>query len=283
MKAILFLSRLAGLIFFSAALCLVCFFAVPAVTREGLERAASFLGREYLAEGVRLESAGFDRSLRLHLKGVRGGLQTPDGVFQFQIEALDARDGLWRLLARKPVRFVFEGAGPQAPGGEGIRGEGFFEGILHWRLNMQAEVLSVKLEDLETLNREGLQGSSGRLAGKASLDSDWTGHTWFDAELYVREPGGMIQGRFFEGFLPYMPKTRPRKTLSALAGSGQLVHYRNADLRMSLAERDSMKIFFHIHIPDYNLNLNLNLEVRVDNGHFFDSMARLMGFAEVRG
>ena len=58
------------------------------------------------------------------------------------------------------------------------------------------------------------------------------------------------------------------------------VGYQSADLRATLASADTLKVFLHLLIPDYNLDLNLNLEIHIDKDNAFPELARLMGLLE---
>jgi hypothetical protein len=143
--------------------------------------------------------------------------------------------------------------------------------------DMKADVRSLDLGDIEWVNPENLAGSAGEMKGSFTFRVDAGGRPFCEIRLRVEEPGGKLQARFFETLKPYLPQLAVQQKVEEIAGKQALVDFREAELRLDLAESDRMKIFLHIAVPDYNLDLNLNIELRVDSENAFADVAGLVG------
>ncbi len=104
----------------------------------------------------------------------------------------------------------------------------------------------------------------------------------FSLDLEAPEPGGNIQARFFDLFLPYLPASLQKERVQKVSESQQLVRYGRAALRVNLVRSDNMKILLQIFIPGYNLKLTLNSTILTDQKDAFSQIARLMGLIEVK-
>jgi hypothetical protein len=104
----------------------------------------------------------------------------------------------------------------------------------------------------------------------------------FSMNLEAPEPGGNIQARFFDLFLPYLPTSLQKERVQKISKSQQLIRYGRAALRVDLVHSDNMKILLQIFIPAYNLKLTLNATIRTDEKTAFSQIARLMGLIEVK-
>lgn len=250
--------------------------------RKILERVLNQAANEYFNGSIRLRHVHIDKKLRIHLRRFYGELVTEGGPMAVEIQAIDSVDSLLNFAAGKPVRFDFRHARPASSGDEGLNGAALLKAGRDGYLEVKSEIATLALNDLEKLSPENLTGSTGKLKGTFYFRSAGE-KADFSLEVKVREPGGMIQARFFDAVLPYLPQIPNRANVEKLAGEARLVPYRQADFTIRLVDPSKMKVFFHILVPDYNLNLNLNVEIRVDRDNAFMELAQLLGLIRIAG
>ncbi len=254
---------------------------VPEWERQLMEWGANQAADEFFQGSIRLEKAGVNRHMRLTIENIRAELKTQEGKAPIRIRSLVSDDPVTYFLMNRPVKFRFEGLKTQTSSYDGIQGEMTLKGGKDGFLDFRSEVRSLGLEDITFLNPDNLSGSTGKMTGSMTFHSDARQDPALGMELLVQEPGGKIQGQFFEMLLPYLPQMQSTERVKALASKKALVNYKNAALIVSLKESDKMKVFLHILVPDYNLNLNLNLEIRTDKKNAFLEIAQLFGLIEV--
>jgi len=101
--------------------------------------------------------------------------------------------------------------------------------------------------------------------------------------LDAPEPGGNLQAKFFEIFMPYLPRSAQKEKVAGLVSEGQkLVRYKAAGLEVSMPQSNEMKILLRILVLDYNLKLMLNMTVRTDSEDAFSKIAQILGLIEVK-
>jgi len=100
----------------------------------------------------------------------------------------------------------------------------------------------------------------------------------FSMDLEAPQPGGDIQARFFDLFLPYLPASLQKQKVEKISKSQKLVRYDQAALKVSLPQSDQLKILLQIFVPAYNLKLTLNVFIKTDQKDAFSQIAQLMGF-----
>lgn len=275
-KSILTLITVCVLLFSAGAV----FFHREALLEKGLEYSLNKSTHEFLKGSVRLRKVRLDSKLRIYIEGFYGELQTEGGPLPLVIRSIHSMDSLSNLAFGRPVRFIFEGARPARSNEDGLTGKAAVRLGKEGFMEIEADILSLGLGNLEKLNPENLEGSTGQLNGKFYFRSAGDS-TDFELLLKVPAPGGLIQARFFDAVLPYLPQIPNRAKIEQIAGTARLVPYKDADLKMELIDPSRMKVFFHILVPDYNLNLNLNMEIRVDRENAFFEIAQMMGLIKV--
>ncbi|HTL47537.1 MAG TPA: hypothetical protein VL688_05685 [Verrucomicrobiae bacterium] len=237
---------------------------------------------DFFKGSVRLSSAEFDSHLRLSLKGISGNFQAKSGIVALQSREIKTLDSLLYLLAAKPVRFVMDGLRPLASMQEGIRARGSYRAGIHWRFEMEADILGVGLQDLVALSPENLAESTGTLQGTLHFATDARQDPAFGLILRAPEPGGRVHAHFFDMLLPYLPQAAVQAKVKEIsAGATRLVSYRDADFHMNLETPDHMKLFLHILVPEYNMDLNINMQVHVDKKNSFFQIAQMLGLIQV--
>jgi hypothetical protein len=152
----------------------------------------------------------------------------------------------------------------------------------NWSFELEAEIRSMGLEDLEWFDPENLAGSSGLMRGTLRIKNDYTEVQQFRAELAVAEPGGNIQAHFFDLLAPHLPPFEGIRRIRDLSKGQRLVTYRKAALNMEITGPAEFKVFLHILVPEYNLNLNINFKIRTDRENAFLELAQLLGLVEVK-
>ncbi len=150
------------------------------------------------------------------------------------------------------------------------------------RFELTADLGKTGLEDWQWLDPQNLGGATGAMKGSLTFRQILGREPEFSMDLEAPEPGGNIQARFFDLFLPYLPTSVQKERVQKVAQSQQLVRYGRAALRVNLVQSDNMKILLQIFIPAYNLKLTLNATIRTDEKTAFSQIARLIGLIEVK-
>jgi hypothetical protein len=249
--------------------------------RLGLEWAMNESAREFFSGSIRLQSVSLKRDLRLAIRGFQGNLKTRKDPVPVEIRFIESQDPVTDYLFGGAVRYRFEGARPSASKYRGLEGIAVSRLGKNWSFELESRVREIGIEDIEWVNPENLRGSTGKIMGRLGLKAGLAESPSLSIDLSAPEPGGSLQAQFFDLLLPYLPQYEAIEKLKALSGSRRLVHYANANLKVTLAEPDRLKVFLHILISDYNLDLNVNMEIRTDEKNAFLKMARLMGLIEV--
>jgi len=267
-------------LFLTAALLALAFWAIPRTPELGrdlLERLANRAAREYFAGSVRIEKVSLDRHFRLHLNGITGKLQTRQGPVPLAIKSLESQDPLLLFISQKPVRFLFEGLRPEISSRAGISGDFMVQTGPASRFELNSDLGKTGLEDWQWIDPQNLGGATGSLKGSLTFRQISGREPEFSMDLEAPEPGGNIQARFFDLFLPYLPTPVQKERVQKVSQSQQLIRYTRAALRASMPQSDLMKILLQIFIPAYNLKLTLNTTLRTDEKSAFSQIARLMG------
>jgi len=234
---------------------------------------------------LRLKGVNLTKDLKLTIDRIEGTLIKPvtrKSFFPLEVSSFRSDESFFNLFLKHPLHFRFENFRPvnsKTPGISGVilydpAGEGSFE--------LTAKIKNLNLQDLIALNPDTLAGSSGEIAGDIRLSSDFgTARDTFAMVIQASEAGGTLQARFFDAFIPYLPKVQREQIQTILQGT-EIVGFKQARLQTELVSKENLKILLSILIPDYNLNLNLNVEIRLEKGSSFDQIAQLMGLAEIK-
>jgi hypothetical protein len=255
---------------------------IPGLERDLAERLANDAAREYFAGSIRVEKVSLGRHFKVRLTGITGQLQTRQGPVPLEIRSLESQDTLFLFFTQKPVRFIFEGIRPQISSRKGISGNFIIQTGLAPRFELTADLGKTSLEDWQWLDPQNLGGATGAMQGSLTFRQVSGREPEFSMNLEAPEPGGSIQARFFDLFLPYLPTSLQKERVQKVSKSQQLVQYGRAALRVDLAQSDNMKILLQIFIPAYNLKLTLNATIRTDEKTAFSQIARLMGLVEIK-
>jgi hypothetical protein len=198
-----------------------------------------------------------------------------------EIKSLESQDSLFLFITQKPVRFIFTGMRPQGSPRLGISGTFVIRTGTAWRFECSADFGNTDLEDWQWLDPQNLAGATGAMKGNLTFRQTFGQEPEFSMNLEASQPGGNIQARFFDLFLPYLPTSIQKEKVQKVSKSRQWVRYDWAALKVSLPQSDSMKILLQIFIPAYNLKLTLNANLRADQKDAFSQIARIMGLIEV--
>jgi hypothetical protein len=272
-------------LFFAAALLALILWVLPrlpGLERDLLEQLANRSTKEYFAGSIRIEKVSLDRHFRIRLTGITGKLQTRQGPVPLAIKSLESQDPLFLFIFQKPVRFLFEGIRPEISSRMGISGNFMIQTGPASRFELNSDLGKTGLEDWQWLDPQDLGGATGSLKGSLTFRQIAGQEPEFTLDLEAPEPGGNIQARFFDLFLPYLPTPLQRERVQRVSESQQLIRYGRAALRADMPQSDRMKILLQIFIPAYNLKLTLNSTIRTDEKSTFSQIARLMGLIEVK-
>jgi hypothetical protein len=200
-----------------------------------------------------------------------------------EVNSLTSWDSLLNLLTQKPVRFTVEGVRLKGSSEPGVFGSFTYTGGKAWKFELLADLNETNLKDLQWLDPDNLTGATGVTQGKIRFTQAAGSEPVFDMHLNAPQPGGSLQAKFFDLFLPYLPQSREKDKVARLALEDQrLVKYQTADLRVEMPQSNQMKILLQILVLDYNLKLTLNVTVRTDSKDAFFQIARIMGLIEVK-
>lgn len=254
----------------------------PELEREVVEQLANRAAKEYFKNSLRIEKVSLDRRLGIHLSGITGRLETRQGPVSIAIHTIDSQDSLLSLLTDKPVRFTFEGIRPRLSPRPGISGSFLIQAGPTPRFELTSDLGKTDLEDWQWLDPQNLGGATGATKGTLVFRQLPGQEPAFSLALEAPEPGGSIQARFFDLFLPYLPTSVQKGQVEKAAKSRELVRYTRAAFKAELVRTNLMKILLQIFIPSYNLKLTLNVTLRTDEETAFAQIARVMGLIEVR-
>lgn len=256
---------------------------LPAVERSVAERVLNAAAKDFFGDSIRVGRAAIDFRFRVRLENIRGNFRTREGPVPLEIQSLVSRNSLLRLLVSKPVEFVFEGVRPQGSARPGVLGQCSFQNGKDWRFELLADLNETNLEDVRWIDPQNLSGATGTTRGKIRFVQEAGQGPVFDMDLEAPQPGGALQAKFFDLFLPYLPASNEKKKVARLVSENQrLVEYRTASLSVQMPQSDQMKILLRILVLDYNLNLTLNVTIRTDGKDAFSRIAQIMGFLEVK-
>ena len=259
-----------------------------AAHRESLDRFAveGILNRnakEFFAGSIRVGKISFDRRLRVRLEGISGAFQTRQGPVPLEVRSLASENSLLLLLSAKPVRFVVEGIHPRGSVRQGMKGTFSFRGGKDWQFEFLADFNDTDLEDLRWIDPQNLGGATGDVKGTIKYLQSAESDPVFEMKLDAPEPGGALQAKFFDLFLPYLPQSAEKERVARLVTKEQrLVKYQTAGLEVQMPQSDRMKILLRILVLDYNLKLTLNVDIKTDSKDTFFQIARIMGLIEVK-
>jgi hypothetical protein len=255
---------------------------LPGLERDLVEHLANRSAKEYFDNSLRIEKVSLDRHFKIRLAGITGKLKTRKGPVPLEVKSLESQDPLFSLLIQKPVRFIFEGIRPQISSRMGLSGNFIMQTGPASRFELTADLGKTGLEDWQWLDPQNLGGATGAMRGSLTFRQISGQEPEFNMDLEAPEPGGNIQARFFDLFLPYLPTSLQKERVQKVSESQQLIRYGRAALRVNLVQSDRVKILLQIFIPSYNLKLTLNSEIRTDQKDAFSQIARLMGLIEVK-
>lgn len=255
---------------------------LPRLERDLLQHLANRSAKEYFDGSLHLEKVSLDRQFKIHLTGITGKLKTRQSPVPLEIGSLESQNPLFLLITQKPVRFTFEGLRPQGSSRPGLSGTFMIRTGKAWRVECSADFGKTDLGDWQWLDPQNLGGATGAMKGSLTFSQTFGREPEFTLDLETPEPGGNIQARFFDLFLPYLPASPQKERVQKASESKALVRYDRAALKISLPQSDRMKILLQIFVPAYNLKLTLNATVRTDAKNAFSQIARLMGFIEVK-
>ncbi|MFH1800151.1 MAG: hypothetical protein ABH891_04810 [Candidatus Omnitrophota bacterium] len=250
---------------------------IPGLEKDLFEQLANRSIKEYFNDSIRIEKVSLDRHFRIHLIGITGKLQTRQGPVPLAIKSLESQDPLFFFFSQKPVHFLFEGIRPEISSRLGISGNLIIQTGPTPSFELNADFGKTGLEDWQWLDPQNLGGATGSLKGSLTFRQISGREPEFSLDLEAPEPGGNIQARFFDLFLPYLPTSFQRERVQKVSQSQQLIRYGRAALRADMPQSDRMKILLQIFIPAYNLKLTLNATIRTDEKSTFSQIARLMG------
>ncbi|MBU9889464.1 MAG: hypothetical protein KTQ49_06320 [Candidatus Omnitrophica bacterium] len=249
-----------------------------------LVRVINRVAEPFVSGPVRVASASIGRDLKLRFRGIEGNYRARQGPVALGIERIEAQGPRCCFLGPRPVRFVFDGAKPKASPRDGFSGTLSVSAGKAWRVEAAVDFEGADLEDLRWLDPQNLDGASGALGGSLRCVQTAGHDPVLDLKIAVAQPGGQLQAKFFDLFLPYLPTSAQKERVKMIvAGKQTLVRYRTAALNMNLPRPDLVKILLRILVLDYNLLLNLDVTVRLDQKDALLQIAHLLGFIQAKG
>ena len=255
---------------------------LPEIECKLLEQAANRSSQEYFAGSIRIGKAAVDRHGKIRIEGLSGSLQTRQGPVPLEIRSLASQETLLFLITGKPVHFTAEGLHPRGSSRPGISGTFWVQTRPVFHVELAADFGKTDLQDWQWLDPQNLGGATGAMKGNLIFRQTAGQEPAFSMNLEAPQPGGNIQAKFFDLFLPYLPFSIQKERVQKVVKSQKLIRYDQAALTVEMAQSDLIKIHLQIFIPDYNLKLMLNANVRTDAKNAFSQIARIMGLIEVK-
>jgi hypothetical protein len=238
--------------------------------------------REFFAGTVRLKSVSMNQNTELSLQGLEGMLQTENGPVAVEMTAAST-EKLWpNLFSEQGTVVHFSGIRPKGSRNPGVRGDARVKAGKNWHYQALFEIEGLDLREVRFLNPENLKGSTGMLRGSLQMMAhEARPEPQFQAVL-LADQGGMLQARFFEVILPYLPALPTKAKMEELAEKEAMVRFQKAALRIETAAANRLKVALNILIPDYNVEANINLEVRIEEQTTFTELAQIVGILKVK-
>lgn len=269
------------LIFFLLILVLaIC--AYPPFLSRTLAVGINSVTKPIFSETVSIDEAWFDSNLNIHIKNFQAVLQTESGPVPIAVRNIESTMPVYKIFQPDGINFDFQGARFQHSNRVGVDGKIRITGIRKWLIVTQLNVIDIGLDELVWLNSDNLKGSTGKIFGLVKAGANYSGRLDMDMALYVKDPGGTIQGKFFGLLTPYLPSQATKEIVKQLASLGGLVRYKNAELHLNLIRSNQLKVILKMLVPDYNLNLNINMLIRLDEGNSFTDLAQLTGIIKTK-
>jgi hypothetical protein len=270
--------------FLIAILCLALWILprLPEIERSLLERQLNRVSQELFAGSIRVQGVTLNRQLRARITELSGKLQTRQGPVPLEIRFIESLDPLSFFLTKKPVRFIFEGFRPEKSPRTGVSGTFTIDASSASNFEFTADFGSSDLKDWQWLDPQNLSGATGATKGSLTFRQAAGKDPEFQIDIESPQPGGNIQAKFFDLFLPYLPVSAQKEKVRGISQKEQLIRYQKGSLKVDLLQSDRMKILLQIFIPDYNLKLTLNADLRTDRKDAFSQIARIMGLIEVK-
>jgi hypothetical protein len=182
------------------------------------------------------------------------------------------------LFSSKAV-FNFDQVRTQGSVLPGIQGRAEIKTGSEGSYKVEADIAGLDLQEIHWLNPDNLQGSSGLITGKITLDGKFDEDPHFTVILASKD--GKVQSKLFNILLPYLPALPTKKRMAELSSANAVLPFRNAAMQLALPEPGKMKIFLHILIPDYNVELNLNFEIHLEEKMSLSEIAQILGIVKV--
>lgn len=255
---------------------------LPEIERNLLERRLNQVSQEFFAGSIRIQGVTLNRQLRARITELSGKLQTRQGPVPLEIRFIESLDPLSYFLEKKPIRFIFEGFRPEKSTRSGVSGTFTIDASSASNFEFTADFGSSDLEDWQWLDPQNLTGATGATKGSLTFRQAAGKDPEFHIDIESPQPGGNIQAKFFDLFLPYLPVSTQKEKVRDMTQKEQLIRYQKGSLKVDLLQSDRMKILLQIFIPDYNLKLTLNADLRTDRKDAFSQIARIMGLIEVK-
>jgi len=250
-----------------------------AFLQYGLNQATDDL----FARTIQISKVHLDWKGRVRIESLKARLRAASGPIPLEVRSISSKNSFLRAFSDRGLALNFEGVHLQDSQREGVSGEARIRMGREERFELQADILSLGLEEIRWISPEHLAGSSGEIQGKVTLQSKASGAILLEVQLRVREPGGRISARFFDLLLPYLPQIGSSERVAEIRAAGGLVGFHDASLALSWKDSDRIKIFLHILVPDYNLDLNVNTEIRMDEKNSFSELAEIFGLINQKG
>lgn len=249
------------------------------IEKLAFQSALNLSTNEFFHGSLRLKRGFMDRSLKMHLEGLEGTIQSETGPSKIEVGRVDS-EKLSHYFTKQNFALSFQNARPAGSLSPGIQGRVELKTGEAPHYQLQAEIVGLDLAEVEWVNPENLKGSSGVLQGKITADGKFTENPHFIVILTSQD--GKLQSKFFSALLPYLPAMPTKQQIAKLASAKEIVGYKNAALRLELPKPQQMKIFLHIRIPDYNVELNLNFDIRLEENLSFSELAEAFGILKVK-
>ena len=238
------------------------FLLAPPITLKLLELGLNQTARDFFAGTIRIDQAEWKPGPAIHLKNLKGKLQTSNQPVAIEIQAIESQASIFDYFSNAGLILKFKGARPTESSRKGLDGIIAIRGGKGGFFELRAETNQMDLEDLVWVNPENLSGSQGDLKGEIAIRQNANEEIHVRGRFHVKEPGGKLPARFFDLIKPYLPAAMIQGKVEEIRARGGLVQFNIARLEMEMENPGQMKIFLHLSVPDYNLDLHLKMEVR---------------------
>ena len=138
--------------------------------RMALEKILNYEAREFFKGSLRLNRVIIDKHSRLAILGIRGTLQSGGQPVRLEMASMVTDRLIPNLFSRGTV-IRFLGLRPQGSKNSGVQIRSEVKAGPHWSHHSAVKIQKLNLNEIQWLNPDNLEGSSGDFDGSIEIEA----------------------------------------------------------------------------------------------------------------